>query len=317
MASAAEEPMPPRTRGTEVEPPIPKEFAASSHYTPAHTVSRSAPPPFHEDETKRDSYARFRLHLAEVETGCLSEAKALRSHQYSSYIDSNMRYYYDARHDKSGWGYYNLGWCYEFGIGVGRPDKDKAFYYYYEAASLRHPAGLYALGLCYYEDEQYKYAADMFERSAKYGCSWGEVGLASCYFTGHGVSKSISKAYDNHRRAAEKGNKVAQYWLATCKDDYSISNSEARRLLELSCRNGYEAACDSKGDRAESKSSLPSHIQHGLILRHIVDFIDAILIRMQFHVVTLLCVTNGQIRARSFVKNAANQQVRLGELDAK
>lgn len=121
--------------------------------------------------------------------------------------------------NNQGKGYYCLGWCYEYGIGVPS-DISKAYECYRLASEKGSTIALVAIGLCYIEgkgvDRDSVEAVTWLRSAIQAGNSFGMVSLGCCYDQGIGVEKDSKEALKWYRMASELGNSCAMNNLGLC-----------------------------------------------------------------------------------------------------
>lgn len=104
---------------------------------------------------------------------------------------------------------YNVGWCYFSGFGV-EPDNDEAFRWIRKSAEKGYSKAQEGMGLAYYfgdrgMEQDYKLAANWFERAAEQGELLSQFYLATLYFYGMGVEADTVKAFSWYKESAERG----------------------------------------------------------------------------------------------------------------
>ena len=126
---------------------------------------------------------------------------------------------YNTRERCCPWMQFNLGRCYDDGIGVEK-NHSKAVEWFAKAAEQGHSSGQYMLGLsCYFGDgikKDYKKAFEWFAKAAEQGNPDGQWRLGNCYYYGNGVEKDFAKAVEWYAKSAEQGNPVGQWRLGNC-----------------------------------------------------------------------------------------------------
>ena len=104
---------------------------------------------------------------------------------------------------------YNLGYCYEEGLGVLKSGR-KASHWYRLAAEQGNAKAQNNLGNCYAwgygVQKDLKEAFNWYSRSAAQGYHWGEYNLAECYDEGFGVKKNRKEAMRLYALSAAQGN---------------------------------------------------------------------------------------------------------------
>ncbi|RHZ54973.1 hypothetical protein Glove_421g50 [Diversispora epigaea] len=113
----------------------------------------------------------------------------------------------------------NLGWCYEEGIGTTK-DEEKAFKWYLRSAEGGNSHGQQKLGYFYQNGigttKDEEKAFKWFLKSAEGGNHMGQNNLGWCYEQGIGTTKDEEKAFQWYLRAAEGGNLLGQNNLGCC-----------------------------------------------------------------------------------------------------
>ncbi|RHZ85635.1 hypothetical protein Glove_63g61 [Diversispora epigaea] len=108
---------------------------------------------------------------------------------------------------------YNIGYCYQHGIGTTK-DEEKAFQWYLKSAEGENTTGQNNLGYCYKhgigttKDEEK--AFQWYLKSAEGGYSSAQYNLGLCYKDGIGTTKNEEKALQWILKSAEGGNKFIQ-----------------------------------------------------------------------------------------------------------
>lgn len=112
----------------------------------------------------------------------------------------------------------NLGYCYEYGLGVEK-DIYKAFEHYMRAAQSGVAVAEYNVGRMLEENKNYEAAAEYYEKSANQNNIGAQIKLGDCYYYGRGVRRNYSTAAQWYEKAAKQGDKEAQIDLAECYYD--------------------------------------------------------------------------------------------------
>lgn len=155
---------------------------------------------------------------------------------------------------------YNLGLCYENGIGVDR-DVVKAVKYYKEAALNGCEKAMYKIfeyceanqrpndakrwlkasaekgyykaqfewGRMCLEAKDLSTAVKMFSSASNMGYSIARLYLGFCYEVGDGIEKDEQRAFQCYRLAADAGITQAQYYLCFCYK-YGVGTEKSERL---------------------------------------------------------------------------------------
>lgn len=104
-----------------------------------------------------------------------------------------------------------------------------------------------SVGYCYYNGtgvkQDYKKAAEWFEKASKNGSLYGEVNLGVCYYKGEGVDQDLNKAYQHFLKAAFVGFKDAQKIITLILEDnknriYELENKIKELETEIKYRPG-------------------------------------------------------------------------------
>ncbi|RIA84890.1 hypothetical protein C1645_879653 [Glomus cerebriforme] len=116
----------------------------------------------------------------------------------------------------------SLAWCYQQGIGVEKDDK-KSFEWYLKSAKGGNMNG--QCNLAYYyengigtEKDEVK-AFEWYEKSAQGGSTFGQNSLGYFYEFGIGTLKDSVKAVDWYTKSAKRGDHIGQFNLGRCFHD--------------------------------------------------------------------------------------------------
>lgn len=101
--------------------------------------------------------------------------------------------------------FYDLGICFEGGLGNIRTSKSKAMECYLIAAEAGDPRAQHALGMEAEERNDMPEAIKWYQLAAKQGEASAEFALGQCYATGNGVEKDAAKALEYYIKASESG----------------------------------------------------------------------------------------------------------------
>ena len=117
----------------------------------------------------------------------------------------------------------NLGICYKNGIGVDK-DYGEAFYWLKKAADQGNVGAQFEVGYSYhyglgYLEQDYSKAVYWYRKAAEQGNKIAQRNLGVCYEYGFGVIKDISYAVYWYKKSAEQGEDGAQYFLGICYKD--------------------------------------------------------------------------------------------------
>ncbi|EXX66778.1 Bck1p [Rhizophagus irregularis DAOM 197198w] len=162
---------------------------------------------------------------------------------------------------------YNLGLCYEKGIGIEK-DEIKAFYWYQKSIENGNNNAQYNLGL-FYENgigiEKSNFQAFYwYQKAAENNNKNAQYSLGLCYEKGIGIEKNDDKAFHWYQKAAENANKNAQYNLGlyyekgvginkTNKDDAKASYCEKN---EIKAFYWYQKAAENGNNSAQHRLSV-------------------------------------------------------------
>lgn len=178
---------------------------------------------------------------------------------------------------------YNLGVCYESGVGLEQ-NLTKAFQYYKEAADLGHSGASYNLavfhlegrgvpvnemqgleymvkasygdikeahtfmGIHYGQQADFARAAELFKRAADLQDASGQYYLGLCYENGLGVEESMATAVELYENASLGGSSEACYRLATCFEQglggLAENKVRAAELYQKAAASGHELASE-------------------------------------------------------------------------
>ena len=107
---------------------------------------------------------------------------------------------------------YNLGVCFQDGLGV-RKNKKMAVKYFTQIAEKGHVKAMYNLGMYYYDRKDWKNAITYFTQAANKGHVEATSKLGVCYLIGHGVPKNEEEAVKYLKQAVNNGSISAMYCL--------------------------------------------------------------------------------------------------------
>ncbi|CAI2173546.1 15662_t:CDS:2 [Funneliformis geosporum] len=167
----------------------------------------------------------------ECQENICSETNLFTQNKYEAF-----KWYSKAAEGGDSTGQYNLGLCYEEGIGTVK-DKNKAFEWYMKSAERGNASGQCKIGVCYEEgisiEKNWNKAFNWYLKSAKNYDILGQYNLGLCYMKGIGTNKNEAKAFDLFLEFAEAGNSLIQCYLEYCYDHQigmvKNSNDEAVR----------------------------------------------------------------------------------------
>jgi TPR repeat protein len=101
------------------------------------------------------------------------------------------------------------------------------------------------LGHKYYNEENYTEAANLYRKAADKGNSIAQFSLGVCYFNGAGVEQNFTEATKWFRKAADQGDADAQYWLGYCYEyrrGIELNYIEAAKWYRKAANQGHDAA---------------------------------------------------------------------------
>ena len=118
------------------------------------------------------------------------------------------RKWYRRAHQGDADAQFQLGWWYEFGVGVAK-DTGEAAQWYRKAAEQGHARAQYGLGLLYRHGDGVTYdareAAHWYRKAAERGDPGGQFALGALYVKGEGVAKDHGEAALWLRKALDAG----------------------------------------------------------------------------------------------------------------
>jgi hypothetical protein len=110
-------------------------------------------------------------------------------------------------------------------------------------ASTTIPANeICQLGHKYYNEKNYTEAANLYRKAADKGNSIAQFSLGVCYFNGAGVEQNFTEATKWFRKAADQGDADAQYWLGYCYEYLEFNDIEAAKWYRKAANQGHDAA---------------------------------------------------------------------------
>lgn len=114
---------------------------------------------------------------------------------------------------------YELGCCYEDGVGLDVNER-YATYWYGRSAESGHSDGQYFYGMSYYLEigvaEDYEKAAYWFGKSAAQGNAHAQCGLGDAYLHGEGLPMDYKKAVFWYEKSMLQDNSYGQFKLGMC-----------------------------------------------------------------------------------------------------
>lgn len=135
-----------------------------------------------------------------------------------------------------------------FGKGCGR-DLGKAVEYYSRAAEAGNDEAQYNMGYCYEEGlgvfRSPARAVKWYRLSAEQGNAKSQNNLGNCYYWGSGVAQDCKEAFKWYTLSAGQGYGWAQYNLAECYEEgrgTAKNSAEAQRLYALAAAQGIADA---------------------------------------------------------------------------
>ena len=143
---------------------------------------------------------------------------------------------------------YELGFCYDEGIGVNQ-DLAQAVNWYRKAADQGHAPAQHNLANFYYFGvvvaKAPVQAISWYRKAAEQGHALAQYNLGVCYFNGIGVEKNQVQAVSWYRKAAEQGLAMAQYNLGICYWDgngIAWDNTQSGFWTRKAAAQGYAKA---------------------------------------------------------------------------
>ena len=136
--------------------------------------------------------------------------------------NSAVQYYYESAKRGYAKAQCNLGYCYEYGLGVTK-DEYEAVKWYRKSAEQGNAFGQYNLGVSYEKGrgviQDYYEAVKWYRRSAEQGNAFAQNNLGYCYEKGRGVIQDYYEAVKWYRKSAEQGCANAQDNLGLCYEN--------------------------------------------------------------------------------------------------
>jgi TPR repeat protein len=130
----------------------------------------------------------------------------------TDYAES-LRWYRKAADQNYAYAQFNLGNCYANGVGVAK-NYMEATKWYRKAAEQKYASAEYNLGLSYLKglgvETNNIEAVKWFRKAAEQNVAPAQFNLGCCYVNGDGVPKDYSEAFKWHFKAADQGEPVAQ-----------------------------------------------------------------------------------------------------------
>src|SRR6266498_487704 len=130
---------------------------------------------------------------------------------------------------------FNLGYCYQYGIGTNKDEK-KAFEWYLKSAEAGNNDAQCNLGYCYQygigTNKDEKKAFEWYLKSAEAGNNNAQCNLGYCYQHGIGTIKDEKKAFEWYLKSAEAGSNKAQNNLGYCYQHGIETNKDEKKAFE-------------------------------------------------------------------------------------
>lgn len=141
-------------------------------------------------------------------------------------------------------GHSRIGHCYAKGIGV-KNDKKLAIDYYEKAANNGNLAAKYNLGNCYLVgklvNKDVKKGFELIQQTAEIEFSLnGITMLGFCYHNGIGTQEDKEAAFKLYKKAANLGDKVAQYNLAQMYEKEDNTMKDINNAIRWYKESGYK-----------------------------------------------------------------------------
>ena len=157
--------------------------------------------------------------------------KGKKYHDEDNYTEA-VKWYSEAAEQGYAKAQYNLGYCYDEGLGVSQ-NYAEAVKWYRKAAEQGLADAQNNLGVCYAKGQgvgkNYVEAAKWYRKAAEQGDAVAQHNLARGYDKGYGVSQDYAEAMKWYRKAAEQGYDRAQFDLGVC---YYLGNGVSRDFAE-------------------------------------------------------------------------------------
>ena len=142
----------------------------------------------------------------------------------------------------------DMGYCYEFGIGVEQDDI-KALEYYKKSAECGDAAGMQSLGWCCAKGigtkADAKKAFECFENSANHGDGVAMNNLGDCYLNGFGTTANKKTAFDLYVKSAYFGYIGAVKNIRYCLENGVGTDKDkesAKELLKIGSKDHAQDA---------------------------------------------------------------------------
>lgn len=186
--------------------------------------------------------------------GCIDGMVAHAGCLIEGYLAKNpkeaIKWYEKAAKSGNVSAYYNIGFCYDKGIGVQQNNK-KAVKYYKKAAKMGSAFAANSLAICYYTGKgvikDYPEAYRLFKMAADSGNPAAFANVARCYMFGQGTNVNSKLGVMWYEKAADKGYADSQFFLgqlfyagksAYCEGvNISIDYMKAAHFLKMAIEN--------------------------------------------------------------------------------
>ena len=137
---------------------------------------------------------------------------------------------------------FNLGWCYQNGVGVEQ-SAEQAVKWYQKAADLNNTDAMFKLGVRYQNGEGVEQSAERafewYQKAADLDDALAMVNLGACYENGVGVEQSAKQAVKWYEKAADLNCAHAMVNLGVCYENGEGVEQSAERAFEW-----YQKAAD-------------------------------------------------------------------------
>ncbi|GBC07811.1 hypothetical protein RclHR1_07700004 [Rhizophagus clarus] len=177
----------------------------------------------------------FKLYKKAAEEGhTYAQIKLGTLYEIEKEKKSKKAIYWYEKAAENGIALYNLGRCYEHGIGVNKNYR-LAFKYYGRSAGQENVDGKLRLGNCFDKgigtDINKKRAFELYNEVAEKGNPKVQNIVGSLYEKGEGTAKNLEKAVYWYKKADENGNKEASYNLSRLQ--YKAIEDDSRDFFEV------------------------------------------------------------------------------------
>lgn len=144
---------------------------------------------------------------------------------------------------------YRLGLCYFEGQGVAQ-SYENSIYWFTAAMSRGEVNSQYYLGLCYYKglgtQKDYQRAVYWLSKASANGDVRAICSLAECYQKGRGVERNLTKAAEWFIRAARTGDPTAQCKLGTCYLNGAGVPLNYQRAIDLYIKSAVQGCAEAE-----------------------------------------------------------------------